>query len=209
MTEFAPAVVVPAILAGGDSTRMGYPKALLPLGTGVFLTRILDTIGEAGLTDTVVVLGNAASLIKSAVAAYAFRCVINPDPSRGQLSSIQMALSSLASAVDGCMVWPVDQPAVSTEVVRGLAELFTKTRAPIVAPLCAEKRGHPVIFGRSVFNELLVASPESGAKSVVLRRRHETELLPTTDTSTIIDIDTPEDYFKLTGKTLESVLKRR
>jgi molybdenum cofactor cytidylyltransferase len=188
---------------------MGYPKALLPLGPGTFLTRILDTIKEAGLVDPVVVLGKDAPLIKSAVGGRCRRILINPDPSRGQLSSMQLAIMNLASAADGCLVWPVDQPAVLPEVVRGLVELFESTRAPLVFPFCAEKRGHPAIFNRSLFKELLEAPLESGAKSVVLRHQHETALLPTTNTATILDIDTPEDYLRLAGENLESALKRQ
>ena len=188
---------------------MGYPKALLPLGSGLFLTRILDTIREAGLADTILVLGNSAPLIKSAVADHSLTCVINPDPQRGQLSSMQLALSTLKSTAEACLFWPVDQPAVTSAVVKRLVELFDRTRAPMVVPVCAERRGHPVIFGRPLFKELLEEPLETGAKGVVLRHQNEAALLPTTDFATILDIDTPEDYFRLTGNRLDSVLKNK
>jgi molybdenum cofactor cytidylyltransferase len=187
---------------------MGYPKALLPLGPGTFLTRILDTVAEAGLIDPILVLGKDAPLIASAIAGRSLRTLINPDPSRGQLSSMQLAIKAAPSAADACLVWPVDQPAVLPEVVRGLVELFAKTRAPIVFPFCENRKGHPAIFSRSLFSELLEAPLEGGAKGVVLRHQQEAALLPTTDSSTILDIDTPEDYLRLTGKGLESILKR-
>ena len=58
-------LVVPAVvLAAGKSTRMGRPKALLPLtDTDTFISRIVRTFLEAGVDDVVVVLGCEAEVI--------------------------------------------------------------------------------------------------------------------------------------------------
>lgn len=183
---------------------MGFPKALLPLGSGIFLTRILDELEEAGLTDPLVVLGKDARHIEPCIAGWPVRILINRDPSRGQLSSIQLAIQSLGSEVDGCLIWPVDQPAISADVVKGLIDLFHKSGALIACPSFGEKRGHPVIFHRSLFWELLHCSMETGAKSAVMRHQGETVVLPTAESATVTDIDTPEDYFNLTGEILDA-----
>jgi molybdenum cofactor cytidylyltransferase len=65
-----------------------------------------------------------------------------------------------------------------------------------VVPRYGERRGHPVIFSRSIFPELLAAPPEEGAKTVVHAHRSETLELVTEDKGVTIDIDTPEEYRK-------------
>ncbi len=183
---------------------MGFPKALLPLGNRIFLTRILDTLQEAGLANPIVVLGRDAQHIEPRIADRTLSILINHDSDRGQLSSIQLAIRHLEPQAGGCLVWPVDQPAVSAELVRNLVELYRSSGAWLVFPFCGEEKGHPVIFHRSLFRELLEAPLESGARSVVVRHQAETAILPTAETATVRDIDTPEDYFNLTGDMLDA-----
>jgi len=85
--------VVPVVLAAGESRRMGFPKALLPLGAGTFLTRILDTLRESGLLEPIVVLGAHAAHIQPLLAQRSVRILLNPDVSLGQISSIQLAFA--------------------------------------------------------------------------------------------------------------------
>ena len=187
---------------------MGYPKALLPLGTGTFLTRILATIQKTGLPSSFVVLGKAAPIIQPRIRQWHAKVLINPDPSQGQLSSIKLALSHLELDFNACLIWPVDQPAISERLVLDLIQLFIDSRARIVLPTCGNKRGHPAIFDRILFRELMAAPLQEGPKEVLLRHRQETATLPTDELGTIQDIDTPEDYYALTGEMPDSALAR-
>jgi len=198
--------IVPIILAAGDSSRMGYPKALLPLGGELFLTRILRLLGEAGLPRPVVVLGNAAPLIQPCIGDWPADIRINPDPRRGQLSSIQLGMERAGPECDGAMIWPVDQPAVSADLVRGLLELYVSSDARIVLPACNGRRGHPALFHRELFREFMEAPLEQGPKGILVRHRQETMELATEESATVRDIDTPADYLELTGQSLESAL---
>ncbi len=192
------------ILAAGDSRRMGFPKALLPLGNGVFITRILDTLETVGLTEPIIVLGRHSPLIEPRIVGRRIRTVINQFPDLGQISSVQLAIRNLGADCDGCLVWPVDQPAIPASVVANLIDLFFDSGALIAYPTCRQTKGHPVIFRRSLFWELLHCPAEYGARSVVARHLGDTTELPTDEISTITDIDTPEDYFGLTGKILDA-----
>lgn len=200
--------IAPIVLAAGDSTRIGFPKALLPIGGDIFLTRILKTLESLGLPDATVVLGSRAELIQPQISERRVRIVINPNPAEGQLSSIKLALSGLDPSFAGCMLWPVDQPGISENMVGALVKQFTDCGAPLVLPCCGEKRGHPAIFSRTLFKEILETPLHEGLKKLVLRHSHEMSLLPTNELATIKDIDTPEDYFKFMGETLEAALAR-
>ncbi len=182
---------------------MGFPKALLPLGGGTFLTRVLDTLEESGLCNSIVVLGKHARFIEPGLARRSVSILVNPDPSRGQISSIQLAIQTVASSYSACLVWPVDQPMISAHLLVDLISLFQASGASIAYPTWKGKRGHPAIFHRALFWELLHCPAETGARSVVARHQGETIVLPTSEAATVTDIDTPEDYFNLTGEMLD------
>ncbi len=200
--------ILPIVLAAGDSRRMGYPKALLPFGTEVFLTRILRMLRDTGLPRPVIILGRSARTIQSHIREWPADIRINPDPDRGQLSSIRLALSDIDPAFDAGMIWPVDQPAVSQDVIPRLIRMYLDSECLIACPRYRDKRGHPAIFHRSLFREFLEAPLEEGPKKILLRHEHDIAILPTEDAGTIRDIDTPEEYQSLTGESLESALAR-
>ncbi|MBM3789580.1 MAG: nucleotidyltransferase family protein [Acidobacteria bacterium] len=202
--------IAPVVLAAGESGRMGYPKALLPLGQETFLGAILSTLESLGLSRPVVVLGSHAPLIMPVLEGRSVRTLINPDPGRGQLSSMQTAIGSLDPKVtDGCLLWPVDQPCISATIVRDLVRLFFHAEAMLAMPVCQGRKGHPALFRRDLFDEILALPAEASAKRVVSRIGHRTALLPTGEAGTILDMDCPEDYRNLTGESLQRALERR
>jgi CTP:molybdopterin cytidylyltransferase MocA len=201
-------VITPIILAAGDSKRMGYPKALLPMDSGTFLTSILAKLRAAGMGTPVVVLGRSASEIQSRVDLGGVETLINRNPDRGQLSSMQMALRVLSPECAGAMLWPVDQPLVSVRLIEDLARLFFVSGALIANPVFHGRRGHPVIFRKDLFSEFLATPPHEGAKRLMHGYPHATASLETEESGTVLDIDTPEDYEKATGIHLSSSLKK-
>jgi len=200
--------IAPIILAAGDSTRMGYPKALLPLGDDIFITRILSVLQRAGLARPVIILGKAATRIKERIQNWSAEIRINPDPDRGQLSSIQIAMSSIGPEFDSCLIWPVDQPAVSEDLVCHLTQLFVDSGSLITFPKFGNRKGHPAIFHRSLFREFMDAPLEEGPKKILLLHEQQTATLSTEESAAVQDIDTPEEYEALTGESLKSALAR-
>ncbi|MDR1727537.1 MAG: nucleotidyltransferase family protein [Acidobacteriota bacterium] len=208
--------IVPVILAAGDSTRMGYPKALLPLGGELFLTRILRVLRELGMGVPRLVLGRAADRVMEALggrtgaaALDGVEVLVNPDPDRGQLSSIQLGFGGLEERCDAAMIWPVDQPAVSGELVRRLvAEFLARDcrSCRIAVPFCGGRRGHPAIFHRTLFHEFMEAPLDKGARGIIPRYESEALYLPTDDSASVTDIDTPDEYRALTGQSLAAAL---
>jgi molybdenum cofactor cytidylyltransferase len=202
------ASIAPIVLAAGDSTRMGYPKALLPFGSTIFLLHILDTIEKAGMGKPLVVLGKTASIVGPHIPSGRADVLVNPDPDRGQLSSIRLALFHLDPARIAGMIWPVDQPAISEEVVRDLVHLFLRTESQIAYPRCGNRRGHPAIFRRDLFQEFMDAPLEKGPREILLRHQKTTAELPTEELACIQDIDTPADYELLTGESLNVAMAK-
>lgn len=196
--EMVPAIV----LAAGASSRMGRPKALLPVAADgtTFLEHLVRTLRSAGVDDVIVVVGHDADLVRGLIesAGLAVRTAVNKDPSRGQLSSLIAALDIAdRPGVQAVLVAPVDQPLVAVETVRRLLDTYRRARAPIVRPARGGRHGHPVVFDRSLFDELHRADPAAGAREVIQRHRPDVIDVAVDDEGAFVDIDTPEAYARV------------
>jgi molybdenum cofactor cytidylyltransferase len=188
------------ILAAGDSTRMGRPKALLPDPDGrSFVARLVRTCAAAGCSPIVVVTGRDHAAITAALAADRLPVdpvvVNNPNPARGQLSSVWTGLETVAVPdAEAALVTLVDVPLVRASTVRDVIDAWRRSRAPIVRPAMGDRHGHPVLFDRAVFDELRRAPLSEGTKAVV--RAHAGNLLnvPVDDEGCLVDVDTPDEY---------------
>lgn len=196
------AMPMPAlVLAAGRSTRMGRPKALLPLTRDgeTFIERLVSTLVAGGIDDVVVVAGEEAVAIRARL-GFRARVVVNPHVDRGQLSSIVVGLDVIdRPGVMAVMIAPVDQPLVSETTVRLLADAWRRTRAPIVRPVRDGRHGHPVIFDRAVFDEVRAADPAQGARAVVSAHAESVSDIAVDDEGAFADLDTPADYERWTG----------
>lgn len=185
------------ILAAGASSRMGTPKALLDYRGETFVGRLIRVLG-ACCQPVIVVLGYHADVMREQVPAAA-RVVINPDPSRGQLSSLQTGLAALPADVGGFAFIPVDSPAVAEDTVAALARAFEqrKPETLFVIPRQSGKRGHPVFAARSVAAEFLALPPTAEAREVVHAHVDRTEYVDVDDSGIFTDVDDPEAYRQL------------
>lgn len=195
------------VLSGGASSRMGRPKALLDLGGRPFVRRVADTLHEAGIPEVVVVTGSHEAEISAALgpADRAWRDVVllNPDSTRGQLSSLRIALDWIEAPPrvpgTGVVVALVDHPLVRSDTVRALADAFAAAGPAVVRPVFRGRHGHPVIFARSTFASLRAAPLDAGARAVVRSLGSAVLDVETDDEGVVVDVDTPEDYARLTG----------
>jgi molybdenum cofactor cytidylyltransferase len=198
--------MVPAIvLAGGQSSRMGRPKALLPIGDGgeTFLSRIVRTLRAADVDDVLVVVGRDAPAVARLLSSLKLpvRMIENAEYQRGQLSSLQAGLTAAdRPGVRGALVTLVDLPLVAAETVRAVLDAYRREpAAPIVRPVMAGRHGHPVVFDRALFADLRAADSAIGARPVVHAYRDRIVDVPVSDEGAFRDIDTPDDYERAIG----------
>jgi len=200
-------MLVAIILAAGDSTRMGRPKALLPDPEGrPFVARLVRTFAAAGVHDIVVVTGSLHEAIADAIAVdqppVAPNLVNNPQPALGQVSSLWMGLDAVARpGIEGALVTLVDIPLVLASTVRRVIDAWTQNRAPIVRPAVGDRHGHPVLFDRSIFDALRHAPLTEGARAVVHANADRIVNVQVDDQGCLLDIDTPSDY--------DAIIKKR
>ena len=182
-----------AILAAGESRRMGSPKALISIRGQTFLERLWVSTRHPRIGFTRIILGAGAADIRQKLPVGPATIVINPDWRQGQLSSIRAAIRSLPDgATEGLLLCPVDHPLISTALVASLIERFDSAGKQIVLPVFRGRRGHPVIFHAALYQELLGASDSVGARQVVWAHPQEIIEVTTEEEGVVLNLDNPE-----------------
>jgi nicotine blue oxidoreductase len=191
------------VLAAGASRRMGAPKAGLRLGDRTLLARVLEGLDAAGCAPIVVVAGAHAAAVRAAMPAQPMAAmVVNDGAERGQLSSLKVGLRHLLAvvpAVTGAVVALVDHPMVASATVGLLIAAAAEGRPSIVVPTCGERRGHPIVLMRAVWDEVLATADDASTRVVVHGDPGRVREVPVGDLGILIDVDTPADLARLVG----------
>lgn len=189
-------MIAAIVLAAGASERMGQAKADLQMPGGTsFLESILTTLRRLRVPAWVVVGPDDRR-----AAPPGAELVVNPDPSRGMLSSLQCGLRALPPGTGAVIVWPVDHPRVEPGTIATLIAAQRAHGAPVVLPRKDGRRGHPVVFAGGALEEL-AGLPESGNAGEIVHAHDDRLELEVDDTGIADDIDDPEAYARAFGQT--------
>jgi molybdenum cofactor cytidylyltransferase len=193
------------LLAAGESRRMGFPKPLLRINGETFLTHTAKSM-LAAVERLIIVLGAHREAVRGSIPVDKRIWVIeNPDYSSGQLSSIKAGLRAVSAQADGAIVHLVDHPTVRPETFGRLASEYQSSGKAILIARCRGHRGHPVLFDRSIFDELQRAPMDVGAHAVVDRDAYRVVYLDVDDPGVVLDLDTPADLMRAGLPTVPSL----
>jgi molybdenum cofactor cytidylyltransferase len=166
----------------------------------------LDATAAAGILRRIVVVGPNADKILEKHDLRDVTVVPTVHFEAGPIGSIRAAIREVeAHPVDGLLVWPVDMPHVTIATVETLLDGFRKSPAAIAVPVFEDRGGHPVIFGREVFDELLHAPDAEGARAVVRADPSRVLRVPVLDSAVVEDLNTPNEYRTLQRREDEKV----
>lgn len=180
---------------------MGQPKALVPFQGSTFVEHLIAATRHARVGITRVVLGAGAEGIRAQLKIDPGWTVVNGDWPKGQLSSIHAAIRSLpVGATEGILVCPVDHPLISAQLVAALIAAFDSSGKMIVLPKFRGRRGHPVIFRADLYEALLAASTEVGARQVVWNHAAEVMEVETEEEGVILNLNDPESLQRAGGE---------
>ncbi len=200
------------ILAAGESSRMGRDKALLPWPPEAHA----DSAGETFLSAAIrlftlyvdivlVVAGKNERELAPIVYARGASLVVNPDPARGQFSSLQAGLHEVLNrGRDAAIITLVDRPPVKPETIQFLANEFGQVLARsiwAVIPEYQAKHGHPILAGREMIEAFLRAPATATAREVEHAHQDRIAYVPVDDPLVSMNVDTPEQYAALTVPT--------
>ena len=150
------------VLAAGEGRRMGgRPKCLLQLDGVPLISHQLNLLFELGVGQIVLVLGHHASAIKEAVADYTsdprLSVVEQQGNTHSQQDSLKLGLAQLSPSIQTVISSPADLPSLRRDEYEFVVRAY-QTRAPdchFVGPVVNDVPGHPVIFDRTVVDQVL------------------------------------------------------
>jgi molybdenum cofactor cytidylyltransferase len=190
---------------------MGRDKALLPwppvaegaTAVNTFLGAWIDLL-QSETELVIVVAGHNAARIAPVVYGHGGFMIGNPEPDRGQFSSIQTGVQDVLNrGRDAAMIAPVDRPPVLPATIRVLKHAFFTANLETWGIVPELKRdgetvhGHPILVGRELIEAFLRAPTDSSARDIQHRHQQHLQYLPVEDPRIAMNIDTPEDYAKL------------
>lgn len=175
------------VLAGGAGRRIGQPKALLRTAQGETFLHRLAALFTALCDPVIVVLGHQPDLVRRATTVPVI-FALNPDPDRGQLSSLQAGLA-LADPSQPLLFHPVDTPLIASTTI----QMIRDTPGDLVIPRYQGKRGHPVKIAPRLAQALRDLPADSQARTVLRAHYPEAVFVDAGDPAVTADIDTPED----------------
>jgi molybdenum cofactor cytidylyltransferase len=185
------------VLGAGASQRFGPPKQLTPFRGTTMLGWVVDQARQAAnLDEVVVVLGRAADQVRAQVDFGAARVVENPIFGEGCSSSYRAGIGALSAESAAIMIVLGDLPGVTPEIIDRLAEAWREQESPIALCSYQGRKGHPMIFARSLFPQLVELHGDKAAWKLVDANAATVQEvhfdLPYPD-----DINTPEDFERL------------
>jgi CTP:molybdopterin cytidylyltransferase MocA len=209
--------VVGVLLAAGQGSRFGGPKALIELGGRTLAQRGVDLLRAGGADPVLVVTGAAPVRVAGTLAVH------NPDWHTGMGSSLRAALTFLqtgARAADpagepdppaaagtpgvppvpdaqAVVVTLADQPLVGPEAVARLIAAFQAGASVAVATYDGKPR-NPVLLARERWAEVAeLATGDAGARTFLRARPELVTFIECGDVGRPDDIDTPEDLAQI------------
>ena len=181
------------VLAAGKSSRMGRNKLLLEVDGATILDRLLTSLTSVP-GEVIVVTGNDPKPIRAIAESHGARVVHNPNYEEGMTTSFQAGLR--AASADAVFLVLGDQIGLEPSLLLRMIDVIEGDQsALIVSPVYGGRRGHPTLFRRPLFSEILGLRGEETLKDIVLRHESEHRTVDG-DEWTVLDLDTPEDYEK-------------
>lgn len=187
--------VFAVILAAGMSSRMGRPKPLLQAADGRPLIRVIvDELAMAPVDGVIVVAGHHYDETRVALDGVNARVIQNLAFADGQSTSVHTAIHHVSElGANAVLFLLADQPDMKASYIRAVLHAHHTSQASIVQAKYKDQFGHPVLFQRELFGELLETTGDEGGRSVI--RRHVEARLPVViDDDSPIDLDTPQTY---------------
>jgi len=179
---------VAIILAAGDSTRMGHPKALTQVGSQTALAHIARAACQATGAPPRVVVGRHADTIRAAHPDLEVAWVVNPTPDTGRSGSLQRGLL-LPPTPQTALVWPVDHPLATAATARVLLD----TPGDWVVPSYQNRGGHPFVLRGLGISAAQTAPAAVGLRDALRGCGMSPHYVDVTDAGVRANLDTPED----------------
>jgi CTP:molybdopterin cytidylyltransferase MocA len=181
------------LLAAGQGSRLGQPKALIDIGGRPLAARGVELLRDGGAEPVIVVTGAAAVDLPGVLTVH------NPHWPTGMGSSLVAGLAAVPDECPAAVIALVDQPLVGTQSVRRLIAAYRAGASVAVAAYAGRPR-NPVLVAREHWAEVIAhAAGDSGARLFLRAHPELVTLVECGDTGSPDDIDTRADLDRIAG----------
>jgi molybdenum cofactor cytidylyltransferase len=184
------------ILAAGTSSRMGKMKLFLDVHGKPMLGHVVESALRSALDQVIVVLGNEYERVPASIDFEDATVVFNPDFLKGQSTSLKAGIAAAGENCDAALFLLGDMPLVDSGVIDAVLQEHKETRASIVVPVFAGRRGNPVLLARSLFPMVLALEGDIGARAILAANEDLIETVDVDHDGILLDVDTWEDYLR-------------
>lgn len=182
------------ILAAGESKRMGSPKMILPFKGSTMLERVISNIRASQVDKIMVVLGSDREKIQPLAEKSSVGHCYNENFTDGMFSSVKCGLRGLPEDFKAVMIFPGDQPLISTETINIIINAYDNSEKEILIPVYKGRRGHPLMFGKMYREEIDRMDPVQGLRALALNHPDDVLEIQTGDPGILKDFDTYDEY---------------
>ena len=212
------------LLGAGGSTRMHEPKQLLPWKdqSNLLEHACLTCLASQAVWNIFVLGAHRENILQASpwlqeglkqniyptdriVRNRRFSVAFNKNWSFGMASSLKVGLGKLISlfpqedALDCVAICLADLPLLKTETINSIIKASdnltqAERRSTITVPIWQGRRGHPVIFGRDFWQELMQLDGDRGGGAVLKKYPSRCLFYKTTGPEIFTDCDTWETY---------------
>lgn len=184
------------ILAGGESRRMGVPKALLPLGDETVLEKTVQLFLSAGIHNIRVVTGHHAETIRSSLPDLPVEWIHNDTYKQGMFSSIIKGVETIGKEHAWFFLLPVDIPLVRPRTVFSMLKSLHESTVCFsnLHPTFLGRRGHPPLISTRLIPDILAWDGHGGLAGFLSVHTADAFEIPVIDEFIGRDMDTPQDY---------------
>ncbi len=187
------------VLAGGLSRRAGsLNKLLLPLANAALIVHAVEAALGSLATPVIVVTGYDATRLREALGTRDLIYTHNADYLKGQASSIRCGLNALPQGIDGALFCLGDMPQIQSQHLNALVDSFMPDS--ISVPLCAGRRGNPVLFPASVFPQLNKLTGDIGGRELIATGSTPVIEVEVDSAAIFYDVDCKDELDVLNGQ---------
>ncbi len=191
-------MIAALVLAAGRSSRAPSNKLLAEKNGRAMIAHCIDAVRNSQVDQIIIITGHDGNRIRAALrddtqyVRYDVQYVHNPDYASGMASSIASGVRAVQNAdenADGVLICLADMPDITSEHIN---QIIQDGADKICFPIKGEVQGHPVLWPKRFFVDLLKLSGDQGAKSLLQKHLKDSHAVQMRDNACFTDCDTDE-----------------
>ncbi|MCQ2419274.1 MAG: nucleotidyltransferase family protein [Clostridia bacterium] len=176
------------VMAAGNAKRFRANKLAAEFDGKMLIERALDAVPEALFSQVTVV--TQYPQIEELAKQSGFASIRNEHPDWGISHTIRLGTTAMQDC-DAILYLVSDQPKLTRDSVRRVAEQWLAHPACIIGAAHDGKRGNPCMFPKAFFGELMQLREDNGGNTVI-KMHPESLLTVEVEKAELTDVDTPE-----------------